>query len=263
MRTSRGSVRWACGVCADGADLVGGRCPDRVEVAPGFRQVEHIGSAHSDVEVELLKAAAAQRIAAGQDELPLRVASKQQPTALEITGSRMGRLLDVIGHAYRELGLDAVTGRDQVFEQLVTARLIETHLEAGRRPGIDRGRDQAGVVSDRETTPAGLRHRSVARSILTPGGGDPRTSAPRLCCSTMSPPCGLRPTPGTGSKNPGSARNADWSLRSRRAAHRRVGGPVDSRRFRRPTMPRPHQDLTNQLLAGFWGSPDHMDRRHG
>ena len=109
----------------------------------GSRQIEHIGSAHSDVEVELLKAAAAQRIAAGQDELPLEVASKQQPTALEIAGSRMGRLLDVIGHAYRELGLDAVTGRDQVFEQLVTARLIEPTskqdaarvlTEAGIRP---------------------------------------------------------------------------------------------------------------------------------
>nr|WP_300148673.1 hypothetical protein [Propionicimonas sp.] len=48
-----------------------------------------------------------------------------QPTALEIVDTRMGRLLDVIGHAYRQPGLDADAGGDRVFEQLVTARIIE------------------------------------------------------------------------------------------------------------------------------------------
>src|SRR3954471_1676029 len=37
----------------------------------GSRDIEHIGSAHDDVEVELLKAVARQRLAAGQDELDL------------------------------------------------------------------------------------------------------------------------------------------------------------------------------------------------
>lgn len=32
----------------------------------GARQIEHIGSAHDEVELELLKAAARQRLAAGQ-----------------------------------------------------------------------------------------------------------------------------------------------------------------------------------------------------
>ena len=41
----------------------------------GSRDIEHLGSAHSEAEVELLKAVAAQRIAAGQDQLPLDVAA--------------------------------------------------------------------------------------------------------------------------------------------------------------------------------------------
>jgi hypothetical protein len=91
----------------------------------GRVEMEHIGSAHSQAELELLLAVAEQRIALGQDPLPLGVPVKQQPTAMEIVATRMGRLLDAVGHAYRQLGLDAATGRDKVFEQLVTARIIE------------------------------------------------------------------------------------------------------------------------------------------
>jgi hypothetical protein len=109
----------------------------------GSREIEHLGSAHSEVDVELLKAAAVQRIAAGQDELPLGTPAKTEPVALEITSTRMGRLLDAVGYAYRQLGLDVAAGRDQVFEQLVTARIIEPTskedaarvlVEAGVRP---------------------------------------------------------------------------------------------------------------------------------
>jgi len=91
----------------------------------GSRDIEHLGSAHTDAEVELLKAVATQRIAAGQDQLPLEVAAPQEPAALEITCSRMGRLLDAIAAVYRQLGFDQACGKDVVFEQLVTARMIE------------------------------------------------------------------------------------------------------------------------------------------
>jgi hypothetical protein len=37
----------------------------------GSRDIEHLGSAHDDTELEALKAAAAQRLAAGQGELDL------------------------------------------------------------------------------------------------------------------------------------------------------------------------------------------------
>jgi hypothetical protein len=91
----------------------------------GSRDIEHLGSAHTDAEVEVLKAVAAQRLAAGQDELPIGVPAKQQAASLEITSSRMGRLVDVLAAAYRQLGFDEASGGDAVFEQLVTARIIE------------------------------------------------------------------------------------------------------------------------------------------
>lgn len=119
----------------------------------GAREIEHLGSAHTPAEVELLQAAAAQRIAAGQDELPLGVPVKADPVAVEVTGTRMGRLLDGIGHAYRQLGLDAATGGDRVFEELVIARIIEPTSK----------RDAARVLEE-----AGLRpssYRTVKRRL--------------------------------------------------------------------------------------------------
>jgi hypothetical protein len=70
----------------------------------------HLGSAHTDAEVELLRAVGAQRIAAGQDQLPLDVAAPREPAALEITSSRMGRLLAAIAAVYCQLGFDLACG---------------------------------------------------------------------------------------------------------------------------------------------------------
>ena len=44
---------------------------------------------------------------------------------LPITASRMGCLLDALEHAYRVLGFDRAAGGDEVFGQLVLARIIE------------------------------------------------------------------------------------------------------------------------------------------
>jgi len=56
----------------------------------GSRQIEHIGSAHDDVELELLKTVARQRLAAGQGELDLGiVAPAAAGGPLPITSSRM------------------------------------------------------------------------------------------------------------------------------------------------------------------------------
>jgi hypothetical protein len=52
----------------------------------GSRDIEHIGSAHDDAELELLKAAARQRLAAGQGVLDL---------GLEPTGKSGGALAQV------------------------------------------------------------------------------------------------------------------------------------------------------------------------
>jgi hypothetical protein len=90
----------------------------------GARQIEHLGSAHDEAELEALKAAAQQRIIAGQGELDLGL----EPAAggpLPITSSKMSHLTDSLERAYRVLGLEAAAGGDEVFRQLVLARIIE------------------------------------------------------------------------------------------------------------------------------------------
>ena len=88
--------------------------------------MEHIGSAHTQAELELLKAAARQKLAAGQGELDLGLSglAPRQGGPLPITSSRMGHLWDALEHAYRVLGFEAAAG-DPVFRGLVLARIIE------------------------------------------------------------------------------------------------------------------------------------------
>ena len=91
----------------------------------GSRDIEHLGSAHTAAEVELLKAAARQKLAAGQGELDLGLRAGVPGGPLPITASRMGCLLDALAHAYDVLGFTAATGGDEAFFQLVAARIIE------------------------------------------------------------------------------------------------------------------------------------------
>jgi hypothetical protein len=91
----------------------------------GSRDIDHIGSAHDDGELELLKAAARQRLAAGQGELDLSLDAAAAGGPLPITPSWMGCLLGALEHAYRVLGLDSAAGGDEVFRGLVLARIIE------------------------------------------------------------------------------------------------------------------------------------------
>lgn len=92
----------------------------------GARQIEHIGSAHDDAELELLKAVARQRIAAGQGEFDLGLGvSAGAGGPLPITASRMGHLWDALSCAYDALGFDVAADGDEVFRGLVLARVIE------------------------------------------------------------------------------------------------------------------------------------------
>jgi hypothetical protein len=102
----------------------------------GSRDIEHIGSAHDEVELELLKAAARQRLAAGQAALDLGdlgdlgvgqkgAAQARGGDPLPITSSRMGHLWEALTHAYHVLGFDRTGTADEVFRQLVLARIIE------------------------------------------------------------------------------------------------------------------------------------------
>jgi hypothetical protein len=92
----------------------------------GSRQIEHLGSAHDEAQVEVLKAAAAQRLAAGQQTLDLGLG--QAGTAggsLEIVASRSQHLWQALCQAYRVLGFDKVLDGDEVLRGLVLARIIE------------------------------------------------------------------------------------------------------------------------------------------
>jgi hypothetical protein len=92
----------------------------------GSRDIEHIGSAHDDVELELLKTVARQRMAAGQGEFDLGLdAPPGDGGPLPITASRMGNLWDALSAAYDRLGFGDAAGGDEVFRHLVLARIIE------------------------------------------------------------------------------------------------------------------------------------------
>jgi Transposase DDE domain len=99
----------------------------------GARDIEHLGSAHDEHELEVLQAAARQRIADGQAELDLGLevaATAASGGALEIASSRMGHLWEALSRAYDLLGFARAAGRDEVFRQLVLARIIEPTSKA-------------------------------------------------------------------------------------------------------------------------------------
>jgi hypothetical protein len=94
----------------------------------GSRDIEHVGSAHDDAQLEVLRAVARQRIAVGQLELDLGVSGRDGQAGggpLPVLSSRMGYLLDALTHAWRMLGFDEAAGGGEVFALLVLARIIE------------------------------------------------------------------------------------------------------------------------------------------
>lgn len=100
----------------------------------GSRKIEHLGSAHDEAGVAALKAAAAQRLAAGQAQLDLGLAARSEFEPLPITSSKAAQLWDALCCAYEILGFDEAAGGDEAFRQLVLARIIEptSKVEAGR-----------------------------------------------------------------------------------------------------------------------------------
>jgi hypothetical protein len=92
----------------------------------GSRDIEHIGSAHDDAELELLKAVARQRLVAGQGTLDLGPGfGARAGGPLPITASRMSHLLDAVARGYDVLGFARAAEGDEVFRDLVLARIIE------------------------------------------------------------------------------------------------------------------------------------------
>jgi hypothetical protein len=113
----------------------------------GSRQIKHLGSAHDEAELEALKAAAQQRIAAGQLELDLGLDGPGPAGPLPITSSRMSHLVDALECGYRVLGFDGAAGGDEVFRDLVLARIIEPSSKL----------DSLRVLEEAGVTPASYR----------------------------------------------------------------------------------------------------------
>ena len=114
----------------------------------GSREIEHIGSAHDDGELELLKAAARQRLAAGQGELDLGLDTAAAGGPLPIIASQMGCLLDALLQAYDLLGFGQASGVDGVFRGLVLARIIEPVSKSDSLRVLD----EAGLASPSHAT---------------------------------------------------------------------------------------------------------------
>jgi hypothetical protein len=91
----------------------------------GSRDIEHLGSAHDESELEALKVAAQRRIAAGQAELDLGLDAAVGSGPLEIVSSRMSHLWDALCRGYDTLRFTDATGGDEPFRDLVLARIIE------------------------------------------------------------------------------------------------------------------------------------------
>jgi Transposase DDE domain len=90
----------------------------------GSREIEHIGSAHTPAEVEILKTIARQRMHANQEALDF---DNGQPVGEEapIVSSRAKHLWEVLCTAYGVLGFDQACGHDEVFKLLALARVVE------------------------------------------------------------------------------------------------------------------------------------------
>ena len=159
----------------------------------GARSIEHIGSAHDDAELAVLKEVARQRLNAGQlsVDLPglsgMNVAGSgpQAPAGAEcvasITFKRMGVLLEALETAWKAVGLDRLDGADEVFRQLVTARLIEPSSK----------QDSSRVVADAGMINAATRPSTTATAPTEPdapyAGSIPRSPRPRKPSQERSP----------------------------------------------------------------------------
>jgi hypothetical protein len=184
----------------------------------GSRDIEHLGSAHDDVELTALKAVARERMARGQQEIDLGLPDGVRPGQrgpLPITSSRMAHLWDALAHAYRVLGFEQAMGGEEVFRQLLLARIVElaSKLDSLRvfeeigvsPPSYAKGKRRLPL--SRSNRGAGNCPRRVRRA---PGRGRGR---PAWRCTT-SRRCTSRPMPATGSVNRASPRSGASSRRS-------------------------------------------------
>lgn len=116
----------------------------------GKRDLEYVGSAHTDAEYALLLEAARQKMAAGQPELDLGLRVPRVVPVAPITASQLGVLWELLEIAYARLGLTGMPGDadGDVFRRLVFARILEP---VSKLDSI-RVLDEAGVAAPSYST---------------------------------------------------------------------------------------------------------------
>lgn len=102
--------------------------------------IEHVGTARSEAELEVLMAQARRRLRPGQEMLDVEVAAASDQEGLPqrpavITGKRSALLWRVLSAAYDRLGFDVVA--DDAFKELVLARIIEPTSKADSQRVLD------------------------------------------------------------------------------------------------------------------------------
>jgi hypothetical protein len=179
----------------------------------GSRSIEHIGSAHDEAELAALKSAAATRLAAGQTELDLGLTNGLEAGTLPITSSQMTHLWDGLCTAYRVLGFEVVTKGDNVFRDLVLARIIEPtrKIDAARVLG-EVGIEAASYATLKRRLPIYAKP-SWRQSLAKATARHARLGPASLVLYDVSP-CTSKPISVTDSASPGSPRNAAWNPRS-------------------------------------------------
>ncbi len=125
----------------------------------GSREIEHIGSAHTPEEVEVLKAVARQRLHASQDTFDF---GDGRPAVRGCRSCRLGP--SCCGTCWASptpaWGLMLACGQDEVFKALVLARVIEPTSKLDTIRVLDRDRDRRAALSDDQAAAArSMRHR--------------------------------------------------------------------------------------------------------
>jgi hypothetical protein len=176
------------------------------------RDIEHVGSAHDEQEVEGLKVAARQRLAEDQREFDLGLDAAVGVGPLEITASKMAHLWEALRRAYDVLGFDEAADGDEVFRDLVLARIIEPTSKADSlRVLAEVGVQSVSYATLKRRLP-GYAEQSW-RGRLGAACATPRWARSRWC-STTCPRSTSKPTRPMGSASRGFPRNADLSRRS-------------------------------------------------
>ena len=126
----------------------------------------------------------------------------------------MGHLWDALCRAYEALGFARAAGGDEVFRQLVPARIIEPASKLDSLRVLDEAGRAAVVVSDGHAAAAGLCEGDVAAGAVG-GVRRARPAGPGLpgALRRVHPVFRDRHR-ATGSASPGSPRNGAWSRRS-------------------------------------------------